>query len=144
MSSSWTPQSGGSSPTLFEFQAIWDTGATHSAITPKVIDTCGLSITGRRNVSNVNETTVSPTYLVNITLLNSLQVHDVVVTKGQLPNSDADVLIGMDIINLGDFAVTNYEGLTAFSFRYPSIEKVDFTIQTRPKQRKPKQWKTKR
>ena len=96
-------------------------------ITPKVIATCALSQTGLRNVTDVNETRISPTYLINITLLNSLQVREIVVTQGGLPNSNADVLIGMDIINLGDFAVTNNGGATAFSFRFPSIEKIDFT-----------------
>ena len=28
-----------------------------------------------------------------------------------------DVLIGMDIIGLGDFAVSNYRGKTTFTFR---------------------------
>ena len=96
-------------------------------ITPKVIATCALSQTGLRHVTDVNETRISPTYLINITLLNSLQVREIVVTQGGLPNSNADVLIGMDIINLGDFAVTNNGGATAFSFRFPSMEKIDFT-----------------
>ena len=46
----------------------------------------------------------------------------------------ARVLIGMDIINLGDFAVTNKNGRTAFSFRTPSIEYIDFG---HPKQKQP-------
>ncbi len=38
----------------------------------------------------------------------------------------ADVLIGMDIIGAGDFAVTNLNGKTTFSYRYPSMERIDF------------------
>jgi uncharacterized protein YecA (UPF0149 family) len=37
-----------------------------------------------------------------------------------------DVLIGMDIICSGDFAVTNKGGKTVFSYRYPSISPIDF------------------
>jgi len=37
-----------------------------------------------------------------------------------------DVLIGMNIINQGDFAVTNKDGKTVFSFRLPSVECLDF------------------
>ena len=37
-----------------------------------------------------------------------------------------DVLIGMDIISKGDFAVSNYNGKTQFSFRLPSQEDVDY------------------
>ena len=47
------------------------------------------------------------------------------VTKARL-SVDADVLIGMDIIGTGDFAVTNLNGLTKFSFRVPSLEHIDF------------------
>ena len=44
--------------------------------------------------------------------------------KGVL--KDTDVLIGMDIINRGDFAVTNQNRKTKFSFRFPSIGDIDF------------------
>ena len=46
------------------------------------------------------------------------------VTKGVL--AGCDVLIGMDIINTGDFEVTQKEGKTTFSFRNPSAEEIDF------------------
>ena len=36
------------------------------------------------------------------------------------------LLIGMDIIGLGDFAVTNANGKTTFSFRVPSVREIDF------------------
>ena len=38
----------------------------------------------------------------------------------------ADVLIGMDVINCGDFAISNLDGKTSFSFRMPSLERIDF------------------
>jgi hypothetical protein len=34
-----------------------------------------------------------------------------------------DVLIGMDIISMGDFAITNARGKTIFSFVIPSLNK---------------------
>ena len=37
-----------------------------------------------------------------------------------------DMLIGMDVMNLGDFAVTNKDGRTVFSFRIPSCRCIDF------------------
>lgn len=48
------------------------------------------------------------------------------VTKANL-EADTGVLIGMDLITLGDFAVTNKNGQTCFSFRYPSSEWIDFS-----------------
>ena len=37
-----------------------------------------------------------------------------------------DLLIGMDIINLGDFAITNKDGVTMLSFIMPSLNHIDF------------------
>ena len=36
------------------------------------------------------------------------------------------MLIGMDIINLGDFAITNKNGNTKFTFEIPSSRDIDF------------------
>ena len=106
------------------FKAIWDTGATASVITQKVIDQCGLKATGMTKVDTVQGSTITETFLVNIILPNNVMVPSVVVSKGVF--RDADVLIGMDIISRGDFAVTNREGKTVFSFRMPSTECIDF------------------
>jgi len=38
----------------------------------------------------------------------------------------SDVLIGMDVITQGDFAITNKDGMTTFSFRTPSLITIDF------------------
>lgn len=115
---------GGSHPAIETFEAIWDTGATNSVITQKVIDACSLVATGVAEVHGVNSTSLSDTYLVNIVLPNKFIVSGARVTKGDLP--DAEILIGMDVINQGDFAVTNHGGKTIFSFRMPSQEHIDF------------------
>ncbi len=63
-------------------------------------------------------------YLVNIYLPNNVAFSIVRVTKAKLLG--ADLLVGMNIINRGDFAVTNRNGDTKFSFRYPSETHIDF------------------
>ena len=37
----------------------------------------------------------------------------------------------MDIIGTGDFAVTNLDGKTVFTFRIPSAERIDFVKEIR-------------
>ena len=37
-----------------------------------------------------------------------------------------DEIVGMDIINRGDFAVSNFKGQTVFSFRIPSEQKTSY------------------
>ncbi len=65
------------------------------------------------------------TYLINIRLESNVEVCSVNVTEGIL-NNNIEVLIGMDIIGMGDFAVTNKDGITIFSYRFPSVEWIDF------------------
>jgi len=68
------------------------------------------------------------TYLINIVLLNGIQVYNLKVSEGDLP-SGIDMLIGMDIISLGDFSITHKNGGTTFSFQIPSTHEYDFVKQ---------------
>ena len=68
-------------------------------------------------------------YLVDVVLRNNVTVKDIHVIEAELDNQNIDMLIGMDIIGLGDFAVTNVNGITKFTFRLPSVEEIDFVKQ---------------
>ena len=57
---------------------------------------------------------------------NNLIVQNVRVTECQDTTGKFGLIIGMDIITLGDFAVTNANGNTTVSFRIPSVEAIDF------------------
>ena len=107
-----------------DFLAIWDTGATSSVITKKVVDNLGLAPTGIVEVHGVHGKNYRNKYIVCIQLPNNIQVKNVEVTDGDL--GDADVLIGMDIISLGDFSVSNYKEKTTFTFRIPSCADTDY------------------
>ena len=67
------------------------------------------------------------TYFVSVYLPMKVCLPQLRVTQVEL--AGADVLIGMDIISQGDFAVTNHEGKTNMSFRMPSVECIDFVKQ---------------
>ena len=41
-------------------------------------------------------------------------------------SDEYDAIFGMDIISLGDFAITNQNGQTTFSFRVPSSQTIEF------------------
>ena len=117
-----TPQPAGIQPV--QFDAIWDTGATNSCITQAVIDACGLLPIGMAQVTGVGGTTEEEVFLVNVYLPNHVAFSGLRVTRGKFVG--ADILIGMDIISNGDFAVTNYQGVTKFSFRVPSQRHIDY------------------
>ena len=107
------------------FQAVWDTGATATVITEKVVSECGLKESGKTELHGVHGSEATPTYLVDVFLPNKVRVVEVTVAKAPL-TGDSDILVGMDIIGTGDFAVSSYKGKTSFSFRIPSMEQIDF------------------
>lgn len=106
------------------YRAIWDTGATNTAITQRVVDECGLKPIGVVEVHTASGKFRTNKYIVNIWLPNRVIIANVEVNLCEL--IDTNVLIGMNIINRGDFAVTNKGGKTVFSFRIPSVECIDF------------------
>ena len=112
-----------------EFNAIWDTGATNTVVNSIIVQECGLKPITVVNVQTANGERQSRVYLASIFLPNHVVFPQVRVTEGVI--SGAGVLIGMDIINRGDFAVTNKEGKTVFSFRMPSAECIDFVEQAK-------------
>lgn len=107
---------------------LWDTGATQTAISQKLVDALGLVPTGMTRVNTANGVSTTPTYLVNIGLPNGVGFHGLTVTKATLP-AHFDVLVGMDIIGSGDFAISNHNGITAFTYRHPASKCVDFVVE---------------
>lgn len=127
ISEAWDVASGGQHPPIQEFTCLWDTGATGSVISQGVVDACGLQSVGTRDVYHVKGVSRNtPVFLVNILLPNSVGCAGIPVTLGDMKGFD--VLIGMDIILRGDFAVTNRDGKTKMSFSIPSQEDIDFSV----------------
>lgn len=117
-----------------KFVGVWDTGATGSVIAKKIVEALSLKPTGQKQVWTAKGPDIANTYLVNIILPSDVHVQHVEVTEGQL-SPDCDMLIGMDIINLGDFSITNQGGNTVMSFRTPSCHEVDFVQRVQEKNR---------
>lgn len=112
------------------FVGIWDTGATNSVISKNVVDKLGLIPFTKVKSYHANGESIVDCYLVNLVLPNGVGIQAVKVTEGILKGTD--VLIGMDVITLGDFSITNFGGKTTFSFRIPSVEEVDFVAHGSP------------
>lgn len=112
-------------PDFVEFHALWDTGAMRSVISTEVVKILGLLPVGQAKVYHTNGVSIVKTYLIDILLPNAIEFSAVLVTEGIL--GDTDVLIGMDIISKGDFAVTGSNGKTKFSFQVPSTHDIDFS-----------------
>ena len=85
---------------------------------------------GNTNISTANGIVAVNTYFVDFGLPNGVTVKNVLVSCADL-GDDIDVLIGMDIIRHGDFAITNTNKKTTFSFRTPSIQEIDYVEESR-------------
>ncbi len=111
-------------------KGLWDTGATDSAITLSLAKELGLIEVQRIAVSGVHGVKEVPVYYVEIELNDgdgAISLRALVSECTEL-SSDGSVgaLIGMNVINRGDFAISNFGGKTTMSFRTPSLQKIDF------------------
>lgn len=104
----------------------WDTGATNSCISHDVISQLGLIPTGYVKIQTPSGSTVQPTYIISVILPNSLVVENVQVNASEIGVQGIGILIGMDIIRHGDFSISNFNGNTVFTFRYPSVATTDY------------------
>ena len=112
-----------------EFRGIWDTGASHTVITQNVVDSLNLKPIGKTKVSTASEHEFETyQYIIDLYLKNDLKIKDVIVTLGKLTDN-FNCLIGMDIITLGDFSITNHEKNTCMSFRIPSLREIDYVAE---------------
>jgi hypothetical protein len=116
----------GGPPSWSPFTAIWDTGATGCVITDAVVKKCNLAPIGMTKVSGVHGIQDAEVYVVSLKLPNDVAFATVEVTKGEL--AGAEVLIGMNVITTGDFSITNLNGNTVFSFRFPSQHEIDYVL----------------
>ena len=112
---------------------LWDTGASKSSITQRIVDDLNLIPIGNANISTANGIVSVNTYFVDFGLPNGVTVKNVLVSCADL-GDDIDVLIGMDIIKHGDFSITNMNGKTTFSFRTPSIREIDYVEESKQKE----------
>lgn len=106
--------------------AQWDTGATGTCISKGIVSRLNLQPTGMINVQTPSGIGTMNKYMVNLTLNNEVTILNLPVMDSEIGNQGIDVLIGMDIISMGDFAVSNFDGKTQFTFRIPSQEHVEY------------------
>jgi len=99
--------------------ALWDTGAVGTCIQPQLKDRLNLRLHNTsRQLIGVGGNVTAYIALVNIYVTHSMIIQDHPVHIVEFPGN-ADILIGMDIIGMGDFVVCNADNTTSFSFVMP-------------------------
>jgi len=102
------------------FKALWDTGATNSTISTKLAAKFPLPVIGEREMHGAGGAYTSKSFLAGLLLPNNVLIQQIVL-YGFNGSPNFDILIGMDIIALGDFLVSSHKGETYFSFQVPSV-----------------------
>ena len=116
-----------------KFRGVWDTGATNTVISKGVVDALGLKAVRTTRNQTANGEREAGVYIVDLYLPNMVRLRGQAVIDGLL--ADAEVLIGMDVIGEGDFAVTHHGAGTCMTFQLPSGKHIDFVKeinQTKP------------
>lgn len=111
-------------PVFHELNAIWDTGAMRSTISTQIAQQLNLMPLGQTRVCHADGESICNYYLVNLLLPNKIEIKMLMVNDGKL--TDTDMLIGMDVISMCDFAITDSGAETKFSFQIPSSLDIDF------------------
>ncbi|GHV76946.1 hypothetical protein AGMMS49942_17670 [Spirochaetia bacterium] len=106
-----------------EVSALWDTGATITCIKPELRDRFKLRMaeTGSSMpIAGIGGIIKAGFTIVSIFLAHNFKIEYCPVYVLDFPGN-ADMIIGMDIITMGDFVVCNAKGETSFSFAIPSF-----------------------
>ncbi|MCQ2198442.1 MAG: aspartyl protease family protein [Paludibacteraceae bacterium] len=104
-------------PRKFTDNALWDTGAQVTVISNRIVEELSLKPYSKGSVVGIGGDNEVQTYLIHVLLPNNFLACDVEAYCGDIED---DILIGMDIIALTDFVITNTGGNTKFILRAPS------------------------
>jgi len=100
----------------FSAAALLDTGCVNSAVSQRLAALLGLPVVGQQQVSSPLSTVVVPTYLATIEILASAEdggapaaaLHNRPLGQLAAPMVGTDLVIGMDIIELGQLTMENH------------------------------------
>jgi hypothetical protein len=110
---------------VIRIRALWDTGAMLSAVTPEIAKKLSLVSTNRIKVNGIGSYCIADIVQVSIRLPNMAELKNARISVLNLVK-DVDMLIGMDIIRLGDFSISNGAEKTLFTFAMPPFDdKID-------------------
>ena len=100
--------------------ALWDTGATNTAISPQLATDLKLITVDRREVRGVISSQRVNVYVVSLALNKVGHIIDML----ELDIGKADILVGMDIIGISDFSICDGK---VFSYCFPPCDNpIDF------------------
>ena len=98
------------------YSALWDTGATVTCISKNVATSLHLVPITEKEATTPLGSKNCKVYIIDIILDNDVRIDDVYAYETEIGNENIDILVGMDVIQRGEFVISNIEGKTKFSF----------------------------
>jgi hypothetical protein len=100
--------------------ALIDTGSSKSSISNELIAALGLKADSPTHAYSVSGKYPTKAYYIDILLQSGARFANVKALEFIKTKQVFDIIIGMDILTLGDLAITNYNHQTVMSFTVPS------------------------
>jgi hypothetical protein len=96
---------------------VWDTGAMLTMITPNICSGLNLTQIDKTFISGVHSGKKEvPVVLIDLILEDKIRIPSVRAAVSEIP--DLDMLIGIDVIQQGDFSISTVNHKTLFKFTY--------------------------
>jgi len=111
-----------------DIHALIDTGATVTCISKSLAKKLKLKVVGQGMMNTASGMQKTNQYLIDLQMQNNISFENIRAVEF-IGNIKFDILVGMDILMLGDLAITNAKQQTVTSFRTPpDINHVDYTL----------------
>ena len=117
---------------ILNVRALWDTGATSCVITKSVAKQLNLKPISVAKVGGLGGFKNSNVYLVHLYLADNIVIQNIKVSEIEDLNGKFGIIFGMNLINQGDFSITNLNGQTTFSIQWPSLGTIDYEKDLKP------------
>ena len=102
-----------------QVKALIDTGANCSCISRDLVKALNMVPMDIVTISTPSSITQVNVYVINIRI-NDVTIEDVRVCDSNIGSQGLDLLLGTDIIGMGDLMVSNYNNMTIMSLRLPT------------------------
>jgi len=113
--------------TSYVTNALWDTGAMVSVVSPQAAAQLNLDIVDTIQIAGITGESMAKVAVISIHFPNGAVIEDVRVAICSM-SSGNEMIIGMDVITQMDIAITNGGGQTQLSFAIPPFEnRIDFS-----------------
>jgi hypothetical protein len=113
--------------TSYLTNALWDTGAMVSVVSPEVTAKLKLDIVDTIQITGITGESLAEVAVISIHFPNGAVIEDVRVAICDMSPGN-EMIIGMDVITQMDIAITNGGGQTQLSFAIPPFEnRIDFS-----------------